>query len=88
MATHHAQSSQEDETDCEPVAIANIIGRSVMLVELCNFSDSHWVRVYENVAQWTFDEELELYELLDLDAEGEEEANIDVDDSTSELLIG
>jgi len=29
-----------------------------------------------------------LYELLDLDAEGEEEANIDVDDSTGKLLVG
>jgi hypothetical protein len=88
MVTRHTQSSQEDETDREPVAVANVIGRSVKLVELFNFSDSHWVQVYENAAQWTFDEELELYELLDLDAEGEEEANIDVDDSTGELLIG
>ena len=65
--------------DCEPVAVANIIECSVKLVELFNFSDSHWVQVYENVAQQTFDEEFELYKLLDLDAEGEEEANIDVD---------
>jgi len=50
MAARHVQSSQEDETDREPVAIANIIGRLVKLVELFNFSDSHWVQVYENAA--------------------------------------
>jgi len=50
MAARHVQSSQEDETDREPVAIANIIGRLVKLVELFNFSDSHWVQVYENAS--------------------------------------
>ena len=88
MAARHTQSALEDETDCEPVATASVIGRSVKLVELFNFTDSHWVRVYETAARRSFDEELELYELLDLDAEGEEEANIDVDDSTGELLVG
>jgi hypothetical protein len=88
MAARHALSAEEDETDHEPVAVANIIGRSVKLVELFNFTDSHWVQVYEQAARRSFEEELELYELLDLDAEGEEETNVDVDDSTGELLIG
>jgi hypothetical protein len=88
MAARHTQSALEDEMDRKPVATASVIGRSVKLVELFNFTDSHWVQVYETAAQRSFDEELELYELLDLDAEGEEEANIDVDDSTGELLVG
>ena len=42
--------------------------------------------MYEKVAWQTFNEELELYELLDLDAKSEKDANVDVDDSTSKLL--
>jgi len=82
MAARHALSAEEDKTDCEPVAAASVIGRSVRLVELFNFTDSHWVQVYEQAAQQSFDEELELYELLDLDAKGKEEANVDIDNST------
>jgi len=83
-----AQSVKEDETDCKPVATANVIRHSMKLVELFNFADHHWIQVYEKAVWRSFDEELELYELLDLDAEGEEEADVDVDDSTGELLIG
>jgi len=68
MAARHTQSALEDETDREPVATASVIGRSVKLVELFNFTDSHWVCVYEMAARRSFDEELKLYELLDLDA--------------------
>jgi hypothetical protein len=88
MAAHHMLSALEDEMDHKPIATTNVIRCSVKLVELFNFADSHWVQVYENAVQQSFDEKLELYELLDLDAEGEEEANVDVDDSTGELLIG
>jgi hypothetical protein len=88
MAARHAQSALEDETDHEPVATASVFGCSMKLVELFNFTDSHWVQVYEMAARRSFDEELELCELLDLDAEGEEEANVDVDDSTGKLLVG
>ena len=88
MATRHMQSAEEDETDREPVTAVNVIGRLVKLVELFNFTDSHWVQSYEKAVRHSFDEELELYEVLDMDAEGEEEANVDVDDSTGELLLG
>jgi hypothetical protein len=44
--------------------------------------------MYSKTPQRSFEEELELYELLDLDGEGGEDANIDVDDSTAEVLLG
>ena len=56
-------------------------------MELFNFTDLYWISQYERAAWHSFDEELELYELLDLDAEGEDQADIDVDDSTGEILI-
>ena len=88
MVAHHMLNAQEDETDHKPITTTNVIRCSVKLVEHFNSSDSHWVQVYKNTVQWSFDEVLELYELLDLDAEGEEETNVDVDDNTGELLIG
>ena len=36
----------------------------------------------------SFDEELELYEMLDMDAEGEEDVGVDVDDDMGDLLMG
>jgi hypothetical protein len=47
MATRHMQSAKEDETDWKPVTAVNIIGRLVKLVELFNFTDSHWVQSYK-----------------------------------------
>jgi hypothetical protein len=89
MAAQHSLSAQEDETDRQPVTSPNVIGRTVKLVESFNFRDSHWDQ-YEHAVRRSFQEELELYELLDLDAEGEEEADVDVDvdDTTGEILIG
>jgi len=43
---------------------------------------------YEKTARRSFDEELELYELLDLDAAGEEDVDVDLDDSTGDLVHG
>jgi len=88
MAARHSLSAQEDETDRQPVTCPNVIGRTVKLVELFNFHDSHWVDQYKHAVRCSFEEELELYELLDLDAEDEEEADVDVDDTTGEILIG
>ena len=63
---------------------------------------SNWCHTYSNPFQlqsvslgWharkssirSFDEELQLYEMLDLDAEGEEDVGVDVDDDTGDLLM-
>jgi hypothetical protein len=88
MGARHSLSAQDDETDRKPVTTVNIIGRTVKLVELFNFMDPYWISQYEQAAWHSFDEELELYELLDLDAEGKDQADIDVDDSMGDILIG
>jgi hypothetical protein len=76
----------EDETDREPVTRSTIIGHPISLSDLFDFSQPHWVQHYENAARRSFDEELEMYELLDLDAAGEEEVDVDLDDSTGDLM--
>ena len=40
---------------------------------LFDFGRSHWVKMYE---------------MLDLDAEGEEDVGVDVDDNTGDVLMG
>jgi hypothetical protein len=88
LAKEQALRAAEDETDRLPVRDSRIIGRPVPLGQLFDFTDSHWVARYEKTARRSFQEELELYELLDLDAAGEEEVDVDLDDSTGDLMHG
>lgn len=50
-----------------------------------NFESTHWHGLFENAALPSFDEELEIYVLLDLDTQGEE--ILDLDDSMGDTLL-
>ena len=78
----------DDNLDDEPVRPSPVIGRRVPIQELFDFSRSHWVEMYAKSAKRSFDEELELYELLNLDAQGEDDVDLEVDDSTGAMLHG
>jgi hypothetical protein len=78
----------EDETDQMPVTVCTIIRRPVGLNQLFDFTDTHWVERYEKTARPSFDEELELYELLDLDADGDDNVDVGLDDSIGDLMVG
>jgi hypothetical protein len=78
----------DDDTDGEPVRAPGIIGDLVSVEELFDFGQSHWVELYAKSPRRSFDEELELYELLDIDAQGEADVDLDVDDSTGAILHG
>jgi len=58
------------------------------LTDIFDFDNTHWKTIFEGHALRTFDEELEIYQLLDLDAEGEEDVDIDVDEITAQTLLG
>lgn len=88
LITRHSTSAIDDDLDREPVRHPEVLDRALKLSELFDFNDTHWVDLYEKALQHSFDEELEMYELLDLDADGEEDADINVDDSTGEILVG
>ena len=85
---HHTRMVDEDNLDNEGVSPPDTIGRPVTIQELFDFTSVHWVDSYAKSAHRSFDEELELYELLDLDAEGEEDADVEVDDTTADILMG
>jgi hypothetical protein len=88
MVNHHTRLVREDNLDNDTVTTPRTIGRPVSIQELFDFRSVHWVDSYAKSARRSFDEELELYELLDFDAEGEEDVDIDVDESTADILIG
>ena len=84
----HTQLAAEDDLDQEPVHLSSTARRQIKLSELFDFTQTHWVVMYAKSPLRSFDEELELYELLDLDATGEQDADLDVDGDTGDILIG
>jgi hypothetical protein len=57
--------------------------------ELFDFGNPLWSSHYSNFASMSFEEEIELYDLLELDAMGEEDqerADIDLDGTMQNIL--
>ncbi|KAK2464805.1 hypothetical protein APHAL10511_003223 [Amanita phalloides] len=86
MMEQQSQSVDDDDTDSTPVRFSSI--GLTPIKSLFDFSCSHWVDMYSKTSIRGFDEELKLYEMLDLDAEGEDDVGIDVDDDTGDVLMG
>jgi hypothetical protein len=59
---------------------------SIKISELFNFTNKSWIPAQERSASRSLDEELELYELLDLDAPGEEGIDIEIDHTLDSVL--
>jgi hypothetical protein len=70
----------EDEEDVTPGEI------HVKIANLFNYANRHWTRVVEKVAFRGLGEELELYELVELDADGKVEPSDEVDGMTEATL--
>ncbi|KAG2039988.1 hypothetical protein BDR03DRAFT_837928, partial [Suillus americanus] len=47
--------------------------KQITLQQLFNFLDDTWIRLTERIGMRTLDNELEFYELVELDAEGEDD---------------
>ena len=74
----------EDDTDRDPVRQSPIGVTPIR--NLFDFNRSHLVYIHARSAIRSFDEELQLYEMLDLGAEGEKDG-VNVDDDTGNLLM-
>ena len=59
---------------------------TIQICQLFDFGSSHWVSQHERSASRSLDEELELYELLDMDAAGEEDVNLEIDHTLDSVL--
>lgn len=86
MVEQQLQLVDDDDTDCTPVRLSSI--GLTPIRSLFDFTRSHWVDMHLKTSIRSFDEELRLYEMLDLDAEGEDDVGIDVDDDTGDILMG
>ena len=73
------------ETGLEPIWIAKFGPQHIY--KLFDFTQKHWIDTFSKSAMRSFDEELELYELLDLDAVGEDDIANDLDEDTAEILL-
>jgi hypothetical protein len=87
-AERYSRSVDEDDLDRKPVCEPRTVGCPVKITDLFDFKRVHWVDTYQRSALRSFDEELELYELLDCDSGGAQAANVDVDGLTEDLLLG
>lgn len=85
MAHSFTQMVSNDE-DAEPVRFPSKI--SISIIELFDFTMSSWVERYERNAHRSLEDELEFYELIDLDAEGEEDdTNFSSIDETLDTIL-
>ena len=75
---------KETRTDKGDVQMPSRISSPIS--ELFNFKKNHWVSLHEQSASCSLDEELEFYELLNLDAPGGEDVNLDVDSTLDSVL--
>jgi hypothetical protein len=88
IIAQHTWLLNEDNEDNEPAVISEE-WRSIPISQLFNFTTDLWSSRYARFAALTFEEELDLYDLLELDAEGDEvpdEARFD--DTTQDILLG
>lgn len=59
----------------------------MFIQDIFDFENTYWQVLIKKTVTRTFDQELEYYNLLDLDADGED-VGIDVDDTTGQILVG
>ena len=81
------QSCLVDEDDVDHEPIGQYAVSLTPIQTFFDFSCLHWVEMHSRLAIQSFDKELQLYKMLDLHAEGEEDVDDD-DDDTGDLLMG
>lgn len=83
ICDHNPAPTEDDEP---PTYVSQ--GGKLSLGELFDFGNDHWVKLYEEHARRSFNEELALYDLLNEDAATGDGMEVDVDETTADILIG
>ena len=87
LIRQHILQGDEDNQDNGTLGASEWQNRKIS--ELFDFGNPLWSSRYSNFASMSFEEELELYDLLELDALGEEDqehADIDLDGTMQDIL--
>ncbi|KAH9068124.1 hypothetical protein EDB83DRAFT_2518857 [Lactarius deliciosus] len=79
------QASRDDDDDGGEQMYSSE-GISIKIAQLFNFQNRNWIPANKRSASRRLDEELELYELFDLDAQGEEDMDIKIDHTLDSVL--
>ena len=87
VANRFVNLANNDITEIDPEPIRTAAFGPQPIHKLFDFTRKHWVDTFSKSAVRSFDEELELYELLDLDAAGEDDIANDLDEDTAEALL-
>ena len=83
----HTWLLDKDNKDSE-LAVISEDWTKIPISELFDFTTDSWSSCYACFASLTFEEELELYNLLELDAEGDKDLDVGFDDTTQDILLG
>ena len=76
--------ADQDEEDAQTFSC---VPWQVSIAKLFDFTKAHWVSKHERSASRSLNEELELYELLDLDAPGEEDVDLEIDPTLDSVFV-
>jgi len=94
LVEQHMNQAGIDHTDNEPLFPFGPLSRDnvtryrpMRIQDIFDFSNPYWKELIKKTVTCTFDQELEFYNMLDLDADGED-LGADVDDLTGEVLTG
>ncbi|KAJ7140750.1 hypothetical protein C8R44DRAFT_866446 [Mycena epipterygia] len=88
LAVEDDHTADYDDMELEVPLTHHLAFNPVLLSELFDYRNKHWANRFETSRGMSLDEEMELYELLDFDADGEaEEDAVDVDDITESILV-
>ncbi|TFK28085.1 hypothetical protein FA15DRAFT_653180 [Coprinopsis marcescibilis] len=85
IVQQHITAVEDDDQDSRPISSEATRLPLIPICELFNFSNSYWIETFKNTIISSYDQELELFELLDFDADGVEEV-VDVDEVTAQVL--
>ncbi|KAF9049973.1 hypothetical protein BJ165DRAFT_1455436 [Panaeolus papilionaceus] len=86
LIADHQQHVEEDNTDNGP-AIPASEWVPLTLAELFDFDTPIWKTWFDDFIVYTYDEELALYDLIEADAEGEDEDDLGIDPATETVLL-
>ena len=83
ISDDHTAPAEDDKPPTHPSSRGKL-----SLSQLFNFENRHWVDLYAECAKGSYEEELALYDLLNEDAATGEGMEVDVDETTADILIG
>ncbi|KAK0209432.1 hypothetical protein IW262DRAFT_1292483 [Armillaria fumosa] len=85
---NHIQEDEDttldDSEDQDPITAQDSI--SISIEELFNFDSRDWIATHQRSATQSLAEEMEFYELCDLDGDGDEGLDIDIDDTLASIV--